>query len=499
MPLLLVVIFVVVIILVSCSTPTNLVENKSPRFKSAYPPNGATKVPTDVTLSWEFEDPDNNIVRYEYRISKDKNNLGNFKGTDKNFAKVPLDLATTYYWEVVAIDTFGAKASSGVLSFTTERPPVKPYNPSPADDTFIYVKSIDLNWECYDPDGDEVVYDLYFGETNPPPLKAKDLKESTYRVDNLEEKTYYWKVVAKSDGLQAESEVWSFSVSIPVGSNLFVLAQYRIYEVDATNITSPTTSLLFELTSGKAIDSYNNNVYVVGDNGIAVYDSRRLYQNSEFKGHRIIVKELLSKNVKVVAGDLYAFVADKEVLKILDVKDPSNIGKVAEFLTNNLKGFFVEDSKVYLCEENMLKVVDVSSPASPAEVAKYEFDSEYPIDVYVVDNFAYVITDKSLWKFDVSSESEIKEEKQVSLTGNGKRVYYDSGFVLALTDQKLYRFSSDFSSKLEINLSNGNAVVAKSGYVYVGTSNGLKIFDMNLSLVGEALNNEIIEDICFAQ
>jgi len=69
-----------------------------------------------------------------------------------------------------------------------------------------------LSWKAEDPDGDELTYDIYFGENNPPPLVEENLKESKYAVSGLKQKTtYYWKVVAKDKyGIKAESPVWKF-------------------------------------------------------------------------------------------------------------------------------------------------------------------------------------------------------------------------------------------------------------------------------------------------
>lgn len=70
-----------------------------------------------------------------------------------------------------------------------------------------------LKWECTDPDGDDLVYDIYLGTSNPPPLLLNDYSYENYAVTHLQSlTTYYWKIVAKdSKGGVTEGPIWSFT------------------------------------------------------------------------------------------------------------------------------------------------------------------------------------------------------------------------------------------------------------------------------------------------
>jgi len=96
-------------------------------------------------------------------------------------------------------------------------PPAQPtlIAPSNADDNVN--TSLNLVWECVDPDNDSVTYNVYFSANNPPDsLVISNLVSASYSIAGLESsKTYFWQVVAKdSYGNETTGPVWSFSTII---------------------------------------------------------------------------------------------------------------------------------------------------------------------------------------------------------------------------------------------------------------------------------------------
>ena len=63
--------------------------------------------------------------------------------------------------------------------------------------------------------GDNITYDVYFGETNPPPKVSDNQIEEYYAPGELKPNTtYYWRVVAEdSYGLTSSSSIWSFTTT----------------------------------------------------------------------------------------------------------------------------------------------------------------------------------------------------------------------------------------------------------------------------------------------
>jgi len=98
----------------------------------------------------------------------------------------------------------------------TNQPPAAPSNPSPADGTTDVSCTKTLSWTCTDPTSDILKYDVYFGTTNPPPLKASQQDKASYnpgRLDHLT--TYYWQIVAFDEwGNSVNSPLWSFTTVV---------------------------------------------------------------------------------------------------------------------------------------------------------------------------------------------------------------------------------------------------------------------------------------------
>ncbi|MGC9384090.1 MAG: fibronectin type III domain-containing protein [Kosmotogaceae bacterium] len=95
----------------------------------------------------------------------------------------------------------------------TNEPPNTPGSPNPINDATWVNLAITLTWNCTDPNGDPLTYDVYFG-TNPNPTnKIGNGQSSASKFKSgLEYYTdYYWKVVAKDGkGGETSSPVWHF-------------------------------------------------------------------------------------------------------------------------------------------------------------------------------------------------------------------------------------------------------------------------------------------------
>ncbi len=90
--------------------------------------------------------------------------------------------------------------------------PVIPYNPVPADSSLNVSVNTILYWSCSDPDGDALVYDVYFGTTTDSFLVSTGQSDSTYIAGVMNyETTYYWKIVASDGEDETISPVWTFT------------------------------------------------------------------------------------------------------------------------------------------------------------------------------------------------------------------------------------------------------------------------------------------------
>jgi phage-related protein len=92
--------------------------------------------------------------------------------------------------------------------------PNTPTPVSPTNGQTINNDMIQLNWNCSDPDGDPLTYDMYFGTTENPPLVSQGQSENYYAVTLDENQTYYWKIVAHDNNFNVTSSpIWNFTFS----------------------------------------------------------------------------------------------------------------------------------------------------------------------------------------------------------------------------------------------------------------------------------------------
>ena len=128
-----------------------------------------------------------------------------------------LDFNTTYYWRVDVWNNKGERRKGDILYFTVRdnNPPNTPSNPFPSINSTIC--PVNFSWSGGDPDGDNVTYDLYFGEYNYPnsnlSLIAENITTTWYQDTHLLEfSTWYeWMVLAYDEfGYNTSGPIWRF-------------------------------------------------------------------------------------------------------------------------------------------------------------------------------------------------------------------------------------------------------------------------------------------------
>lgn len=93
------------------------------------------------------------------------------------------------------------------------RAPYKPHNPEPLDGSVDQPVNGDLRWEGGDPDGDPVMYNVYFGTDASPQLVLSNVSIPGYEPGLLDTfTTYYWKITARdTNGSESEGDLWQFT------------------------------------------------------------------------------------------------------------------------------------------------------------------------------------------------------------------------------------------------------------------------------------------------
>ena len=195
-------------------------ENIPPNAPSApSPTNGSTGHAHDVSLAWSCNDIDGDALTYSVYFGTDASPPLLASGlSGASYGLESLVLGQTYYWRIVALDARGAETTGTLWSFATREQnqrPVAPSSPSPYSGRIGGgFPGVSLSWQASDPEGDALVYDVYFG-TDPTPtaVVANNLNGHYLFIPNLvPDATYYWKVIAR-DALGAETPgpIWWFT------------------------------------------------------------------------------------------------------------------------------------------------------------------------------------------------------------------------------------------------------------------------------------------------
>ncbi|HJR99814.1 MAG TPA: hypothetical protein VJ780_02660, partial [Flavobacterium sp.] len=162
---------------------------------------------------------------YQIQIAKDNQFSQIIKNitTISDFQTIELEKNTAYYWRIKATDNQSSLSEySSTFKFYTAGEAVinhLPFLPElvlPTINSVLNTTSTKLSWTAVDVDATDVlVYDIYFGTTNPPTLKiSENLSVPTIDVQLGSSKEYFWKVVIKDNkGGETTGQTWKFKTN----------------------------------------------------------------------------------------------------------------------------------------------------------------------------------------------------------------------------------------------------------------------------------------------
>jgi hypothetical protein len=96
-------------------------------------------------------------------------------------------------------------------------PPFEPSDPDPEDGAILVNTDTILSWNCDDPNGDPLTYDVYFGNTTSPSKIVSNQSDTVYNPGTLDYgTTYYWKIVAWDNlNVSTSGPLWEFTTEYP--------------------------------------------------------------------------------------------------------------------------------------------------------------------------------------------------------------------------------------------------------------------------------------------
>jgi hypothetical protein len=257
------------------------------------------------------------------------------------------------------------------------RPPAIPSNPVPADGASGVELDALLSWQCTDPDGDRLGYDIYFGVETDPPLIQQDLDTTVLNLARLGyDSVYYWKVVAKDSLHETSGPVWSFAT-----------------------IERPE----LRLTGTYELSRSAYNIWVSDRFVYLACISRLLVIDASDPASPLLASELVTEPDDCVSDvavqDNVAYLAMcTGGLQLYDVSNPYALIHLGGYPwpdTGEAKALAVRDNYVYVVDGYFgnLRVIEVSDPANPSliSVSDRPHSWEGLNNVCVTGDFAYVV------------------------------------------------------------------------------------------------------------
>ena len=150
---------------------------------------------------------------------------------------------------------------------SSNSPPISPDNPTPQNENSELGINLFISWECIDPDGDYLLYNVYFGTSSTPEKYLSNHSQNSFNPGKLEYgTTYFWRIEARdSEGNVTQGPTWSFST---IDLNFSTLTDSRDGRVYSTIEIGPkwwmAENLKFEMDGSYC---YNDDIGACNDYG----------------------------------------------------------------------------------------------------------------------------------------------------------------------------------------------------------------------------------------
>jgi hypothetical protein len=196
------------------------------------PENGTTNVDINSNIKWDGGDPDGDTVTYDIYFSNiypPQQIASNYTST--TYDPGTMEYNTTYYWKIVAWDSFGVSTEGPEWYFTTSdnsnRPPNRPIIEGILG-LLVPNRPYEYNFTSMDPDNDDVFYYIDWGDGTSVDWTGPYFSGEIININHTwPPKTKIYQIKAKvKDIYNSESDWGTFFVFVlsprNSGSSLFV-------------------------------------------------------------------------------------------------------------------------------------------------------------------------------------------------------------------------------------------------------------------------------------
>lgn len=193
--------------------------NDPPVVTLLSPANNSIMFSTDISLSWDFFDIDDDPENSSFEVYMSKSDPpGFYMGGVGSPALSVRDLedGSTYHWYVVGNDgKNSAETPNGTWRFTVNTSAIPQVRLiSPENSAVVNTSWVNLSWRIINP-LPFLTYHIYFGHEKHTLEELENTTRTWYLLEDLEDMSvYWWKVVPRTAEVQGicASGVWNFTL-----------------------------------------------------------------------------------------------------------------------------------------------------------------------------------------------------------------------------------------------------------------------------------------------
>ena len=196
-------------LMIGCEDKGTEPTNSAPKIQSVSATPSTVRVNEITTLICNATDADGDNLTYTWSA-----NGGAFPNGETHSTVIWKAPMTSGSYELeVNVEDGKNTVSDKITIELANIPPNIPSNPLPSNNASNMTTQTTLIWECVDPDGDNLEYDIYFGTSSSPAKVASNQTANSYTPSSLQKNTkYYWKIKSNdNNGGETTSSVWEFT------------------------------------------------------------------------------------------------------------------------------------------------------------------------------------------------------------------------------------------------------------------------------------------------
>jgi len=190
----------------------------------------------------------------------------------------------------------------GGMGWDNNDAPIISDNPLPLNNSLINSTPVTLSWNCFDPNGNALLYSIFFGTSSTMMIPiAENYTQSSFEIiEQLDsDTTYIWKIIATDGQASTEGPTWAFQTgTLKIKDDFGIPLEYRLHQ-NYPNPFNPLTTLRYDLQENGFVN-------------ITVYDIlgrevKTLVNQTQEAGYKTIIWNATNDHGKPVSAGVYLY------------------------------------------------------------------------------------------------------------------------------------------------------------------------------------------------